>query len=51
MIVAVCVKAAVQLRAAVIVTVASLQSSSPLQPPKLDPPVGAAVSVTCVLYV
>jgi hypothetical protein len=43
---AICVKVAVQLRAADMVTLPSLQSASPLQPLKIEPEAGVAVSVT-----
>jgi hypothetical protein len=39
---------AAQLRAALIVTTPSLQSASPVQPLKVEPLAGAAVSVTTV---
>jgi hypothetical protein len=39
---------AVQLRAAVMVTLPSVQSASPVQPPKVEPLAGVAVKVTTV---
>ena len=42
------VKLAVQFRAALIVTLPSLQSASPVQPVNVEPAAGVAVSVTAV---